>query len=95
MTTPSRAAATIALDRLASNLRAVRSRCAPRTRVLAVVKADAYGHGADDAARSALGEGAGVLCVATAREGAALRGTIPRGTRILVMGPLDPGEPAI
>lgn len=53
----------------------------------AVVKADAYGHGALDAARAALSGGARGLCVATAHEGEALRRSFPE-PRILVMGPL-------
>ncbi len=57
----------------------------------AVVKADAYGHGAEDAARAALAGGARALCVATAREGAELRRAFP-DVRILVMSPLAPGE---
>jgi alanine racemase len=57
----------------------------------AVVKADAYGHGAKDVARAALAEGAAALCVATAREGQALREAF-RGPRILVMGPLAAGD---
>jgi alanine racemase len=52
----------------------------------AVVKADAYGHGAADCARAALDGGATALCVATVSEALALRAAIP-GTRILVMGP--------
>ena len=59
----------------------------------AVVKADAYGHGAVGAARAALEGGASVLCVATAREGEDLREAFP-SQRILVMSPLDPGEEA-
>jgi alanine racemase len=59
-----------------------------------VVKADAYGHGALDVARTALDAGASALCVATAREGAALRGLLT-SARILVMGPLAPGEDAL
>jgi alanine racemase len=55
------------------------------------VKADAYGHGAADAARAALAEGAAALCVATAREGARLREAL-REPRILVMGPLAAGD---
>ena len=43
----------------------------------AVVKADAYGHGAVDCARAALEAGATALCVATARRGAALRARSP------------------
>ena len=59
----------------------------------AVVKADAYGHGAVGAARAALEGGATVLCVATVREGEDLREAFP-SVRILVMSPLAPGEEA-
>jgi alanine racemase len=52
----------------------------------AVVKADAYGHGAADVAGAALGAGATALCVATVAEGLALRDEF-RTARILVMGP--------
>jgi len=43
--------ATIRLDALTHNLAVVR-RCAPRSRVFAVIKADAYGHGATRVARA-------------------------------------------
>ena len=52
----------------------------------AVVKADAYGHGALDCARAALGAGAAALCVATLEEALDLRGELT-GPRIVVMGP--------
>ena len=52
----------------------------------AVVKANAYGHGAGDVAGAALGAGATALCVATVPEGLALRREFPQA-RILVMGP--------
>jgi len=52
----------------------------------AVVKADAYGHGARDVARAALGAGASALCVATVAEALELRGDLPEA-RLLVMGP--------
>jgi alanine racemase len=52
----------------------------------AVVKADAYGHGAIDVAGAALGEGAAALCVATVAEAFELRDGFP-DARILVMGP--------
>lgn len=52
----------------------------------AVVKADAYGHGAVDVAGAVLGEGARVLCVSTMTEALELRGAFPEA-RILVMGP--------
>jgi alanine racemase len=53
----------------------------------AVVKADAYGHGAVDCARAALEAGASALCVATVQEGSELRSVFPE-PRIVVLGPL-------
>jgi alanine racemase len=50
------------------------------------VKADAYGHGADDVAGAALGAGATALCVATVPEALALRREF-QTARIIVMGP--------
>jgi alanine racemase len=54
----------------------------------AVVKADAYGHGALDCGRAALEAGATVLCVATLAEALELRDELT-AARILVMGPTD------
>lgn len=54
----------------------------------AVVKADAYGHGAEDVAGAALEAGATALCVGTLGEGIPLRARFP-GARILVMGPVS------
>jgi alanine racemase len=59
----------------------------------AVVKANAYGHGAADCGRAALDAGASVLCVATAAEALELRRALP-GARVLVMGPTSPDEVA-
>jgi alanine racemase len=52
----------------------------------AVVKANAYGHGAVDVAGVVIDEGAGALCVATVPEALELRLEFPLA-RILVMGP--------
>jgi alanine racemase len=52
----------------------------------AVVKADAYGHGASDIAGAALGAGASALCVATVPEALVLRRDFAT-VRIIVMGP--------
>ena len=52
----------------------------------AVVKANAYGHGAVDVAGALVDEGAGALCVATVAEGLELRREFSL-IRILVMGP--------
>src|SRR5665213_4532546 len=57
----------------------------------AVVKADAYGHGAVDCADAALAASATTLCVATVPEALALRSEIPTA-RILVMGPTSSRE---
>jgi alanine racemase len=79
-----------ALRRNAARLR----EAADPSELWAVVKADAYGHGAADASRVALAAGASALCVATAQEGAALRPGFPE-TRILVLGPLTENEEAL
>jgi alanine racemase len=77
---------------LTVDLGAIRRNARTLVRVLegsqlwAVVKADAYGHGAVDVAGAVLDEGAGALCVATVAEGLELRAEFPLA-RILVMGP--------
>ena len=57
----------------------------------AVVKADAYGHGAVDVGAAVLATGASVLCVATVPEALALRRALG-AVRILVMGPASNRE---
>ncbi|MEY2471323.1 MAG: alanine racemase [Actinomycetota bacterium] len=64
--------AEVDLDAITANTRAVAEVVAPAD-VCAVVKANGYGHGADDAARAALRGGATRLGVALAEEGVALR----------------------
>ena len=59
----------------------------------AVVKANAYGHGAADCGDTALGAGASALCVATVSEGLALRRELPE-PRIIVLGPSSNREVA-
>jgi alanine racemase len=81
---------TIDLRALRRNVERLCATAAP-AEVWAVVKADAYGHGAVDAARTALAAGAGALCVATVSEGEEVRRAAP-DARILVMGPLGDGE---
>lgn len=86
-----RAVATIDLAAIASNIRALRDRLRGETRLCAVVKADAYGHGAVPVGRVALAAGAEMLAVATPSEAEALRaGGI--AARILVLGPLTPPD---
>ena len=65
--------AEVDLDALAHNFRAVRRRVAPGVRVMGVVKADAYGHGAAACARRLEAEGADWFGVATPEEALELR----------------------
>jgi alanine racemase len=58
---------------LAHNVRQLKKLLASKTQLMAVVKADAYGHGATMVARTTLDAGAGGLCVATVQEGIQLR----------------------
>ncbi len=64
--------AEIDLDAIAHNVRVLRERVAPSA-LWAVVKADGYGHGAVDVARTAMSAGAEGLCVALVEEGIELR----------------------
>lgn len=64
--------ADVDLDAIAHNVEHLRSVVAPSA-VWAVVKANGYGHGAVEAARTAMGAGAQGLCVALIEEGAELR----------------------
>ena len=65
--------AEIDLEAIAHNVREVRRLTGPDTRVMAVVKANGYGHGALEVARVALANGADYLGVARAHEGIELR----------------------
>lgn len=65
--------AEIDLDALASNFRAVRRRVGASVRVMSVVKADAYGHGAAECAGRLAQEGTDWFGVATPEEAAELR----------------------
>ena len=80
-----RSLVTIDLGAIRDNARALVARAAP-AELWAVVKADAYGHGAVPAARAALDGGARALCVATLAEALELREQL-RAARILVLGP--------
>ena len=63
----------IDLAALAHNVKALKAFLAPHTKLMAVVKADAYGHGAVTVARTALANGADSLAIATLAEGVELR----------------------
>ncbi|HUQ16313.1 MAG TPA: alanine racemase [Candidatus Saccharimonadales bacterium] len=63
--------ADIDLDAIVANVEALAA--ASRVRVIAVVKADAYGHGAEAVSQVAIEAGAAALAVATVEEGLVLR----------------------
>ena len=60
-------------DSLRHNIRLTKKTIGPRKQLCAVVKADAYGHGAIPCAKIAIEEGADYLAVATVEEGIELR----------------------
>ena len=72
-TLPALTRAHIDLEALAHNYRELRRITAPSSRIMAVVKADAYGHGAVEASRIALANGADRLAVARIGEAVTLR----------------------
>lgn len=88
---PLRCWAEIDLAALERNLRIIRAALPPHIRYVAVVKADAYGHGAHQAAARLMHAGADLFAVANVTEAAALRELGP-GWPILVLSPLLPGE---
>lgn len=63
----------IDLDALAHNARVLQGRLAPGCRLMAVVKADAYGHGAVPVAQCLEREGIDAFAVACLEEGIILR----------------------
>jgi len=78
----------IDLEAIRHNVRVMRACVAGDAAFLAVVKANAYGHGAVQVAKAALEEGASMLAVAIPEEGAELREagiTAP----ILVLGGIE------
>ncbi|RMF30892.1 MAG: alanine racemase, partial [Chloroflexi bacterium] len=65
--------AEIDLDAIAHNVRAIQAHVGPDTAIIAVVKANAYGHGAVPIAQTVLENGATRLAVARLEEGIQLR----------------------
>jgi alanine racemase len=77
----------IDIDAFAHNLRSIRARLSPSCQLMAIVKANAYGHGALPLASVAQQEGVRWLAVARCQEGVFLR---EEGidTPVLVLGPV-------
>ena len=85
--------AEIDLGAIKHNIRAIKSLASPQTQVMAVVKANAYGHGALPVAKAALQAGAAWLAVNRVNEGIALR-EAGISARILVLGYCPPFQAA-
>jgi alanine racemase len=83
---------TIDLHALQQNVRSLLA-ALDGSELWAVVKTDAYGHGALECSAAALAAGATGLCVATVGEGLELRTVLPE-PRILVLGPTAPADVA-
>ncbi len=79
------------LSALRQNLKIIRSHIAGGAKLCAVVKADAYGHGAVAVAREAVQQGAEYLAVAVLSEAVALR-EAGFTTPILLLGPTQLAE---
>ncbi|MDW7979628.1 MAG: alanine racemase [Verrucomicrobiales bacterium] len=81
----------IDLGRLRRNLQLIRSELPPGVQLLAVVKDEAYGHGAREVAKIALEEGAWGLGLSTLEEAMALRDAGIRAP-LLLLGERQPAE---
>lgn len=80
-----RTRAEINLDALAYNMRGIRRITNPDSMIMAVVKADAYGHGAVMCARTLLENGADRLAVATLDEAIELKRVFPE-VPVMILG---------
>jgi alanine racemase len=81
----------IDLAAVRENVQAIQRAVGPLTAVGAIVKANAYGHGAVEVARAAIEAGAQMLCVAIVDEGIELR-EAGLEAPILVLGPPNTDE---
>ena len=84
----------IDLNALAHNVRKIKALLSPQTALMAVVKADAYGHGAEIVAKTVLQHGADWLAVATVTEGIELR-QARIDSNILILGAINSPEEII
>jgi alanine racemase len=79
------------LDALCWNFRQIRARAGSRVKILAMVKANAYGHGAPAVAQALASEGCDAFGVATLEEGIELRQAGIRAS-ILILGGVYPEQ---
>lgn len=81
----------INLDHIAHNVKEIKEHIGPMTKIMAVVKADGYGHGAAAVAETALETGASSLAVAFVEEAIELRKAGIKAP-ILLLGYTDPTQ---
>jgi alanine racemase len=93
LTLPSRTCARIDLNAIISNYRSIRQAIGGRPEIMAVVKADAYGHGAIEVARALAAQGCGKFAVACVVEAVELRGSGLEGEIAVLSGLLAGEEP--
>lgn len=74
------------LSAIRANYRAAADLVGPRTAVIPVLKADAYGMGAWTVSRALFDEGARLFAVATGDEAESLAAGLPGGARVLTLG---------
>src|SRR6476620_7409826 len=86
--------AEIDLEAVRANVEVLRARCAP-AELLAVVKAEGYGHGAVPIARAALEAGATALGVALVEEGIELREAGIEATILVLSEPVPAAAPSV
>lgn len=91
MNAPYRCWAEVDLDALRSNLAWLRHRVGPHTRILTVVKADAYGHGLKQIAALLMQSGTDIFGVANLAEARSVR-LVGRGWPVLMLGACLPEE---
>jgi len=84
----------VSRSRLQENVAAIRKHLAPSTGIIAVVKANAYGHGVQNVSRSLTDCGIHDFTVATLDEGIELRKYVPEGKILVLHGCLKGEEQA-
>jgi alanine racemase len=79
------------LTRLSANIASVRGALSPATKLVFVVKANAYGHGLAEIARHAAGQGVDWFAVAYLREALVVREVAPHAN-IVILGAVGPED---
>ena len=84
----------VSLSQLQENVAAIQDFLPSSTRIIAVVKANAYGHGLKPVSQSLVNCGIGDFAVATVDEAIALRDSVPEGSILVLQGCFEGEEEA-